>query len=441
MVLPAQIGSGSFGDIYLGVHKDTGEKVAMKLESSKAKHPQLHYEAGVYKTLVGATGIPRVHWFGIEGSYNVLVMDLLGRSLEDLFTRCGRRFTLKTVLMLADQMLERLQMLHGAGLLHRDIKPDNFLIGVGEARHVIFLVDFGLTRSYLDKSSKEHIEYSEGRHLTGTPRYASVNNHLGIQQSRRDDLESLGFVLMYFLRGSLPWQGIKARTKKQKYEKILRKKLVTPSESLCRGFPPQFVQYFEYCRSLRFDDAPDYDRLRKQFKQLAGRSEIVYDWVFDWNKGSDTSNFEGVSRHRKTSSVVVNGELGGGDAGRAGASKKGKEAKRDRKVYKGRRRKHSVEAGTGAGGGAGAGGEADHNGAEGQRRHRSASDAATGDATGGGGGKDGARPHGGRAGRRERRKAADDARAARRGSTSKDRANRRRRSRRATGGEEVLDTG
>lgn len=134
---------------------------------------------------------------------------------------------------------------HERGLLHRDIKPDNFLIGVGEQRSLIYLVDYGLSRPYIDERTGEHIEYCEGKHLTGTPRYASVNNHLGIQQSRRDDLESLGMVLMYFLRGALPWQGLKGRTKKQKYEKILRRKLMTPTEVLCRGFPDAFSKYFE----------------------------------------------------------------------------------------------------------------------------------------------------------------------------------------------------
>lgn len=255
--LGKKIGSGSFGDIYLGVNVSTGEEVAMKLESTKSKHPQLVYEAKLYKILQGAVGIPYVRWYGVEGSYNVLVMDLLGPSLEDLFNRCGRRYSLKAVLMIADQILLRIEYIHSKSFIHRDIKPDNFLIGRGRRANVIYVIDFGLAKRYRDPKTHVHIMYRENKHLTGTPRYASINNHLGIEQSRRDDLESLGYVFMYFLRGSLPWQGLRANTKKQKYQKIMEKKMATPIDLLCKGFPDEFRIYFEYCRALRFADKPE----------------------------------------------------------------------------------------------------------------------------------------------------------------------------------------
>lgn len=280
--LGKKIGSGSFGDIYLGTDVSTGEEVAMKLESTKSKHPQLVYEAKLYKILQGAVGIPYIRWYGVEGSYNVLVMELLGYSLEDLFNRCGRRFSLKTVLMIADQILLRLEYVHSKSFIHRDIKPDNFLVGLGRRGNVIYAIDFGLAKRYRDPKTHVHIMYRENKHLTGTPRYASINNHLGIEQSRRDDLESLGYVFMYFLRGSLPWQGLRANTKKQKYQKIMEKKMATPIDLLCKGFPDEFRIYFEYCRALRFADKPDYAYLRRLFKDLALRSEIEYDGNFDW---------------------------------------------------------------------------------------------------------------------------------------------------------------
>ncbi|KAB1223772.1 Casein kinase I isoform delta-like [Morella rubra] len=297
--LGRKIGSGSFGELYLGVNVQTGEEVAVKLEPVKTKHPQLHYESKLYMLLQGGTGIPHLKWFGVESEYNVMVIDLLGPSLEDLFNYCNRKFTLKTVLMLADQLINRVEYMHSRGFLHRDIKPDNFLMGLGRKANQrfiyvsdickydmelneVYVIDYGLAKKYRDLQTHKHIPYRENKNLTGTARYASVNTHLGIEQSRRDDLESLGYVLMYFLRGSLPWQGLKAGTKKQKYDKISEKKMSTPIEVLCKSYPSEFVSYFHYCRSMRFEDKPDYSYLKRLFRDLFIREGYQFDYVFDW---------------------------------------------------------------------------------------------------------------------------------------------------------------
>ncbi|EXB53492.1 Casein kinase I isoform delta-like protein [Morus notabilis] len=280
--LGRKIGSGSFGELYLGVNVQTGEEVAVKLEPTKTKHPQLHYESKLYMLLQGGTGVPHLKWFGVEGEYNVMVIDLLGPSLEDLFNYCNRKLTLKTVLMMADQLINRVEYMHSRGFLHRDIKPDNFLMGLGRKANQVYIIDYGLAKKYRDLQTHKHIPYRENKNLTGTARYASVNTHLGIEQSRRDDLESLGYVLMYFLRGSLPWQGLKAGTKKQKYDKISEKKVSTPIEVLCKSFPSEFVSYFHYCRSLRFEDKPDYSYLKRLFRDLFIREGYQFDYVFDW---------------------------------------------------------------------------------------------------------------------------------------------------------------
>ncbi|XP_019180500.1 PREDICTED: casein kinase 1-like protein 10 [Ipomoea nil] len=280
--LGRKIGGGSFGELYLGVNVQTGEEVAVKLEPVKTKHPQLHYESKLYMLLQGGTGIPHLKWFGVEGEYNAMVIDLLGPSLEDLFNYCNRKFTLKTVLMLADQLLNRVEYMHSRGFLHRDIKPDNFLMGLGRKANQVYIIDYGLAKKYRDLQTHKHIPYRENKNLTGTARYASVNTHRGIEQSRRDDLESLGYVLMYFLRGSLPWQGLKAGTKKQKYDKISEKKMLTPIEVLCKSYPSEFISYFHYCRSLRFDDKPDYSYLKRLFRDLFIREGYQFDYVFDW---------------------------------------------------------------------------------------------------------------------------------------------------------------
>ncbi|CEG38623.1 ck1 ck1 ck1-d protein kinase [Plasmopara halstedii] len=295
--LGRKIGSGSFGDIYLGTNMTSGEEVGIKLESVKSKHPQLLYESKIYKILSGGLGVPSLRWFGVEGEYNVMVIDLLGPSLEDLFNYCGRRFQLKTVLMIADQLLCRLEYCHAKNFIHRDVKPDNFLIGLGKRAQIVHIIDFGLAKKYRDPRTHQHIPYRENKNLTGTARYASINTHVGIEQSRRDDLESLGYVYMYFIRGSLPWQGLKANTKKQKYEKIMEKKMNTPIEVLCKGYPAEFRAYFEYCRALRFDDKPDYAYLKRLFKELFFRKGFQFDAMFDWT----VLNLRSGRRERGTS--------------------------------------------------------------------------------------------------------------------------------------------
>ena len=246
-------------------------------------HPQLEYEARVYKSLAGGVGVPYARWSGIECDCNAMVMDLLGPSLEDLFHYCGRKFSLKTVLLLADQLISRVEYVHGKSFLHHVIKPENFIMGVGKHRNQVNIIDFGLTKKYCDPKSHYHIPCKENKSLTGTARYASVNTHHGVEQSRRDDLESLGYTMLYFCRGSLPWQGLRAATKKQRYDRIMEKKMTTPVDVLCRGLPEEFAMYLNYVRSLRFDDKPDYSYLRKIFRGLFVREGFQYDSPFDWS--------------------------------------------------------------------------------------------------------------------------------------------------------------
>lgn len=282
--LGRKIGSGSFGEIYIGTNIQTEEEVAIKLEGVRSRHPQLLYESRIYRILQGGPGIPFIHWYGVEGDYNVMVLDLLGPSLEDLFNYCSRRFSLKTVLMLADQMIARIEYVHSKNFLHRDMKPDNFLIGLGRKASLVYLIDFGLAKKFKDPRTGTHIPYREGKNLTGTARYASVSTHVGIEQSRRDDLEGLGYVLMYFLRGNLPWQGLNANTKKEKYDRIMEKKINTSVEELCSTHPEELAGYLSYCRGLRFEDRPDYGYLRRILKDLFLRQNYEYDFIYDWTQ-------------------------------------------------------------------------------------------------------------------------------------------------------------
>ncbi|KAK7467250.1 Palmitoylated plasma membrane-bound casein kinase [Stygiomarasmius scandens] len=280
-----KIGEGSFGVIFEGTNLLNSQTVAIKFEPRKAEAPQLRDECRSYRILSGCTGIPQIYHFGQEGLHNILVIDLLGPSLEDLFDMCGRKFSIKTVCMAARQMITRVQTIHDKNLIYRDIKPDNFLIGRPGTKgaNLIHVVDFGMAKQYRDPKTKQHIPYRERKSLSGTARYMSINTHLGREQSRRDDLEALGHVFMYFLRGSLPWQGLKAATNKQKYEKIGEKKQTTPIKELCEGFPEEFGIYLNYVRKLGFEETPDYEFLRELFAKVMKNNNDVDDGVFDWN--------------------------------------------------------------------------------------------------------------------------------------------------------------
>ncbi|KAF7317072.1 Protein kinase domain-containing protein [Mycena chlorophos] len=301
-----KIGEGSFGVVFEGTKMLSNIPVAIKFEPRKSDAPQLRDEFRSYRTLNGTPGVPQVHHFGQEGLHNVLVIDLLGPNLEDLFDMCGRKFTIKTVCMAAKQMVTRVQAIHEKSLIYRDIKPDNFLIGVPGTKNAntIHIIDFGMAKHYRDPKTKVHIPYRERKSLSGTARYMSINTHLGREQSRRDDLESLGHVFMYFLRGGLPWQGLRAATNKQKYEKIGEKKQTTPISELCEGFPEEFAIYMNYVRKLGFEETPDYDFLRELFSKVLKSAGEEEDLVFDWMLLNGGKGWEANSRSSPSAALA-----------------------------------------------------------------------------------------------------------------------------------------
>ena len=278
------LGKGSFGKLYSGINNVTGEEIAIKLEPLNTAQPQLLYEYKIYNALKNGFGIPKIYDCSKDNKYTILIMELLGESLEKLFVKANKKFSLITVLMIIEQLVSRLEFIHSKNLLHRDIKPDNFLIGRKEKKNIIYAIDFGLSKKYRDSRTGLHIPYRDGKSLTGTARYASINTHLGVEQSRRDDIESLGYMMMYFLKGSLPWQGmVNNNDTKKKYDRIKDLKIKYKLSDLCHGYPKECAMFIQYARNMKFESRPDYNYLRGLLRKAAKKNNLQFDSKnFDW---------------------------------------------------------------------------------------------------------------------------------------------------------------
>jgi casein kinase I family protein HRR25 len=275
----SKIGEGTFGKIFKGLNINNNTLVAIKIEKSSSTNLLIH-EAKIYKNLEDTKGIPKMLSFGKEGKFNYLVLNLFDESLEDMKDACGDKLSLKSVIQIALQTIERLSIIHKNGIIHRDIKPDNFV--VDRKTNEVYLIDFGLAKRYLDEEDN-HIPSVNNKKLTGTARYASINNHKGMCPSRRDDLESLGFVLLYLLQGKLPWQGIKHSDKEIKYNMIGDEKQKNNILQQFPDVPGELITYILYCRRLEYDEDPDYDYLMNIFNNLKTLHGYENDNIYDWN--------------------------------------------------------------------------------------------------------------------------------------------------------------
>ena len=288
-----KLGEGSFGKVYKV--ESNNKYYAMKLESKKHSQGLLESEATIMTYLKGSN-IPKIELLTQNEEYNILIMELMGKSLEELIN-IHKNFSIKTVCMLAYQMINILQFIHEKHIIHRDIKPDNFVMGLNENNAHLFIIDFGLSKKF--RSSKTLIQYPliKKKKLIGTARYASIHALEELEQSRRDDLESVGYVLIYFLKGSLPWQGLKAKGKEERYRKILEKKKEISSEELCKGFPIIFQNFVYYVKNLDYLEEPEYENLKNMFigfinNELNENFDFIYDWttIFDIKKRKDFNN-------------------------------------------------------------------------------------------------------------------------------------------------------
>lgn len=290
------IGKGAFGSVYLTHGIDDGNYYASKVEIKKDSS-RLIDEYKIYRLLNKrgfkyGEGLPYIYTILQTPKFNMMVMELLGPSLDSLFTKCNKKFSLETVLLLAINIITLLEKLHKVGFIHRDIKPNNFLIGHAQNYDKIYLTDFGLSKQYI--KNNKHIEYNTKRNLIGTLRYASINMHLGIEPSRRDDLESVGYMLIYLLKGSLPWQGLKRKRNDDQVELIGNVKLCTSVDKLCENLPENFKKYIKICRNLKFEENPDYDMLRSCFNEIIQEIKITvplkYQWVSDSMQDDNSEN-------------------------------------------------------------------------------------------------------------------------------------------------------
>ena len=286
-----KLGEGAFGDVYLGKKIDNNSYVAIKVEQRKIIKPILKTEAFLLYSIAGL-GIPEVKSFGKVKNYNILIEPLLGRSLFDIFTENNKEMAMGDVCLIAIQVIDRIQWIHSKYIVHRDIKPDNFLIGRKDP-NVLYLIDFGLSKKYRSSTTNKHIRFGFTGKLTGTVRFASANALRGGEQSRRDDIESIGYMLVYFLKKRLPWQGIAGNKKMERYLKIYKLKKNTTPEELCSGLPPEMVEYMSYSKSLEFEQEPDYNYLRKLFNKMLKRIHNSNDiLVFSWIKSKDLPNLK-----------------------------------------------------------------------------------------------------------------------------------------------------
>ena len=279
-----KIGQGSFGSIYQAQSKYSNKYYAIKLENMRQEQFILEEES-IFLTYLNIPGIPKFKTFGYSGSLIILVMELLGNSLDKIFENLpSRKMSIRCVCNIAYQLLRIFEVMHDYNLIHRDIKPANVAIGYEEKSKYIYLLDFGLAKKYRSSKTKKHFPFKVKNKLIGNARYSSINALEGGTQSRRDDLESLGYLLLYLLLGRLPWQGYISKNKEDKYYKIKEIKKNTTPEQLCQGLPYQFQKYVEYTRNLGYETDPDYNYLKNLFLTVLAHYNWNFDYYYDWDQ-------------------------------------------------------------------------------------------------------------------------------------------------------------
>ncbi|CAK56660.1 unnamed protein product (macronuclear) [Paramecium tetraurelia] len=290
-----KLSAGSFGIVFLGLDQSTKQEVAIKVEREENEDVRsLDREVQIFKHLGGIDGIPKLIWSGEEYGYNVLVMQLLGNDLAYHFKQL-KRFTLKTALLIAIQLIDVLEKLHFQGVIHRDLKPENILLGSGKDNGKIYLLDFGISKIYRDCNNK-HIPFREHRSFLGTTRYASIAAHLGHELSRKDDLESMMYIILYFIRGQLPWQNMQNVTDDERTKKVGEMKILLQQE-IFRDQPKEFQKIFDYIRKLQFQSEPNYKMITFELKKAAESLKLNLDGFYDWSEIRSSTHYDSLVPH------------------------------------------------------------------------------------------------------------------------------------------------
>ena len=275
-----KISEGNYSQIYQVIDTNTNEKYACKIEPKKIENPLLDNEYKIMDYLRGDY-IPSIKLYGSSGEFNILIMQLLGKNLNYYIEKL-QSFSIHTTSMLGYQIINILQYIHLRGIIHRDIKPANFVMGLGLKNLDLYMIDFGFARKYKSMTKSKVYSLTEKHELTGTSRFASINAMKGLSQSCRDDLESLCYMLYFFLKGKLPWMGLKEKNKEDLDRKILEKKIETTEEILGKDLPIQFCEFLTYSKNLKYDEVPNYNLFKGKMMEVICAGNNKFDKIYDW---------------------------------------------------------------------------------------------------------------------------------------------------------------